>query len=234
MGCWSTEINGGDTPMDIECCLADFMRLDTESDDYEGIPESGKLTADVVRSFLETETKLVDSLALCEEISILYAVLGALLMEAGADIPEDFRAEIIEQARLDRWAKESEERKVVIEQFVRTLEEYDNETPTELPRGDFFDINTQPDYIGTESHGNTPPRQRLHNLMPRICALSVNNLKTERPPTMFYVVGYAEGRLLARSKHDKMLLTEADLRRLHEDPQYELQLFEFNELTITD
>lgn len=238
MGWWSTEINGGDTPMDVEGCLSNFMGLDEEADDYDGIVESGKLTTDVVRSFLTTECddnghgfagRMIEN----GEGSILYTVLGALLMEAGAEIPKDFRVEIIQQARLDRWADTNNEREVIIEEFIETLENYVNGTPTDLARGAFMDRATRPDYIGDDSCGE-PNDRPLEDLMPRIGAILITNIKSPHSPTLWNVVGYKRGRLICRCERTEKMFTAEDIRRLMDGSVVDVRLFELNELTIVD
>lgn len=238
MGWWSTEINGGDIPMDIEGCLAEFMGLDYEADDYDGVAESGRLTTKVVRSFLSykhlnDERGFADSMIDGGQGSILYTVLGAMLMEAGAEIPVDFRAEIIKNACLDRWADDNEERQVVIEEFIETLENYVDGVPTELARGSFFDRMAKTDYTGAEPCAATPMLP-LADLMPRIGAVLISFVGSKQPPVMYNVVGYERGLLLCRSGHEDRILTLDNLRSLQKHEEYELRLFELNELTIVD
>lgn len=237
MGWWSTEINGGDTSMDVEGVLASFMGLDEEADDYDGIVESGELTTDVVRSFLSAKCddnghgfagRMIEN----GEGSILYTVLGALLMEAGTEIPEDFRTEIIQQACLDRWADTNEERKVVIEEFIETLENYVDGTPTDLARGAFFDRAAKPDYIGAKP---SVPMSilPLADLMPRIGAILITNLTTPaHAPTMWNVVGYERGRLIGRCQHHEKLFNIDDIRDYINSSVVDIRLFELNELTV--
>lgn len=237
MGWWSTEINGGDTSMDVEGILASFMGLDEEADDYDGVVESGKLTTEVVQAFLYVECTdgghgFADRMIENGEGSILYTVLGALLMEAGAEIPKDFRTEIIQQAYLDRWAANNEERGVVIEEFIETLENYVDGTPTDLARGDFMSRATTPGYVGdTRARALFGP---LTALMQRISAMLITNVKTGSPSTLWTVVGYKRGRLICRHDNTEQMFTEEQIRNLLGHERYEIKLYQLAELTATD
>lgn len=235
MGCWSTEINGGDTSMDIEGSLAEFMALDEDLDSYEGVAQSGKLTSEVVYAFLsDNDSFWIKSMNKCDDLSVLYAVLGEMLMEAGAPITEEFRALIIEHAKTDRWAKENSERQVVIEEFCEAMENYVDGTPTELARGAFFDRAAKPDYIGDDSH-DAPSDQPLADLMPRIGAILITNRsKTAYAPTLWNVVGYERGRLICRCQHTERLFTADNIRFFMDSAVVDIRLFELNELRVTD
>jgi hypothetical protein len=238
MGWWSTEINGGDTPMDIEGCLASFMGLnqdeDADADEWLTPVSSGWLTMEVVEAFLEKETDLLDESIDHNETSILFTVLGALLMEAGAAIPEDFRKRITVHARHDTWAETSEERKVVIEEFIETLENYVDGTPTELARGSFFDLYSRDIYVAKPTcHDIWPPRP-LADLMTRISAFRIDHISNpDYHSTLWQVIGYARGRLLVRDKSKEELVTESDLRSLLDSKTLKITLYEFNELRLT-
>lgn len=236
MGCWSTEINGGDTSMDIEGSLAEFMGLDEESDDFDGVAASGKLTAEIVNAFLsDNDSFWIKSMNKCEDLSILYAVLGELLMEAGAPITEEFRALIIEHAETDRWAKENPERQVVIEEFCEAMENYVDGTPTELARGAFIDRATTLGYVAKPTcHDIYPPRP-LADLMPRISAILITNrIKPTLAPTLWNVVGYERGRLVCRCQNIEKLFTADNIRFYMDSATVDIELYELNELRVAD
>lgn len=233
MGWWSTEINGGDTPMDIESTLATFMGLDLDeaSEEWSTPVESGRLTYEVVRRFIANDIGLVNKMFNNNESSILYTVLGELLMEAGAKIPAKFRKDIIGHARLDAWADESPEREIVIEEFIEALENYVDGVPAELARGAVFNRAAKPDYIGAEPSGLLTMLP-LADLMPRIGAVLIKYVNSNHPPIMYNVVGYTRGRLVCRCGSEERIVTLDNLRHLQDHEDYELRLFELNELTI--
>lgn len=236
MGWWSTEINGGDTPMDIEGSLAEFMGLDEMSDDFDGVVASGKLTAEIVNAFLsDNDSFWIKSMHKSDDLSVLYTVLGELLMEAGAPITEEFRALIIEHAETDRWAKENPERQVVIEEFCEAMENYVDGTPTELARGAFMDRATTVGYIANPTCHDIHPPRPLADLMPKISAILITNLIAPAPaPTLWNVVGYERGRLICRCQHQELMLTADDIRDYMGSVGVDIRLFELNELRVTD
>lgn len=144
MGWWSTCVMGGDTPLDLQGVLCDAMSIDF---DYE----SGRhlFTREQI------ETKLAGLVTLIEtpkkwwshNKDTAYQVLGHMILETGAAIPEDLRARIIRAAREDSDWRDSPgddgnydpERRVSMEAFAAAIKAHVAGTPTHIRQEGLFE-----------------------------------------------------------------------------------------------
>ena len=62
-----------------------------------------------------------------------------MMLEAGAVIDDSLKVKMIEAAEKDEWASEDDERKQRMNSFIKTLNEYDNETPMIIKSAGLFD-----------------------------------------------------------------------------------------------
>jgi hypothetical protein len=138
MGYWSTVIMGGDTPLDYQGDMIDLCGVDYSTfvdGDYD-------LTS--IRSEIESNyDKLTE---FCDNVNygdpnIAYQVLGVLILESGAKLPDDIADKIYAAAMNDEWAKESAERKVNMYAFISQLTTYDRAggTPTKVKYEGLFE-----------------------------------------------------------------------------------------------
>lgn len=138
MGWWSTDIMGGDTPLDIECFIYDILEVqqfvgDTKTgltkehfaDPYEIIQKIGQMDDGY---WLKGD-----------DGNIFYQVLGVLMMKAGAPIETALKAKMINAAHKDEWADEDEERKQRMSSFVDALNRYDGTEPFVIKSAGLFD-----------------------------------------------------------------------------------------------
>lgn len=137
MGWWSTDIMGGDTPLDFKSEIIDeFLKKDQFHDGlvkikeaFDRVPEKGLngLIPHIVRTW---GYKVGDS-SYVDEVSIGYQVLAVLMMKCGATIPDSTRVLMRESISQDGWATENEERKGKIEFLLQSLASY-NGTPIHI------------------------------------------------------------------------------------------------------
>ena len=134
MGWWSEDIMGGDTPLDIQGCIFDFV---IGNDDEEWIdPESfdlEKLLKDMKDSDWSFFLKGNDR-------NIFFQVLGVLLMMNAVPIPDHLKQEMFDAANNDEWAKDSEERQEVMDGFIQALELYDGSKPIIIKSKGLFEV----------------------------------------------------------------------------------------------
>ena len=137
MGWWSVDIMGGDSPLDIKAMIFEALEVVQYDDKYEDehkIPNH-KFDYDKVVDFLDDD----DEYWLKSEGNIFHQVLGVMMLEAGAVIDDNLKAKMIEAAEKDEWASEDDERKQRMNSFIKTLNEYDNETPMIIKSAGLFD-----------------------------------------------------------------------------------------------
>ena len=142
MGWWSTDILGGDAPLDYEDAIYDICGIDK-------FPEEGgkaRISAAVLEENLAEIIVMIDEDAYDNEIG--YQVLGVMMMASGAEITPDLRFEIIRSCNEDDWAKEDEERQRSILGLLGALDAYDNKTPIIVKSKGLFEVMSEK--LGTD------------------------------------------------------------------------------------
>jgi len=135
MGWWSTDILGGDTPLDFEDTYYDICGV-------EKFPETGKMN-ELTKQDLETNlNKILDFLDADKwgESNIGYQVLAVLMLKAGAHISGDLQDFMMQACENDEWAQEDTERKVATTGLFNALAAYDNQIPIEIRSRGLFEV----------------------------------------------------------------------------------------------
>jgi hypothetical protein len=135
MGWWSTDIMGGDTPLDYEDEFFDICEV-------EKFPEGGG-TASLTKGDLES--KLSDILRFLNEnqwgeSNIGFQVLAVLMMKAGAEMSMPVKVRMLEAISSDEWAQENDERAIVINGLYEALKVYDGKTPIYIKSRGLFEV----------------------------------------------------------------------------------------------
>jgi hypothetical protein len=134
MGWWSTDILGGDAPLDYEDAIYDICGIDK-------FPEEGGLAhipAAILEENLDEIISMIDADTYDNQIG--YQVLAVMMMRSGAMISPDIRFEIIRSCNEDEWAKEDEERQRSIIGLLGALDAYDNKTPIIVKSKGLFEV----------------------------------------------------------------------------------------------
>jgi hypothetical protein len=127
MGWWSTDILGGDTPLDWEDEFYGISKVDKF-----GGAEKGKINyipKDVLEQRQFEFSDLLDAASNYTEPGIGYQVLAVMMMRAGASIDPVVKGKMVAAALGDQWAKEDSEREETIHGLVKALSQYDGQTP---------------------------------------------------------------------------------------------------------
>lgn len=134
MGWWSTDIMGGDTPLDFEDQFYDICKVNK-------YPEKGKrnnLSKEDLENNLTEIVNFLDENRWGEN-HIGGQVLAVLMMRAGASISDNLKAAMIEACEEDQWAKEDYERHETINGLISALNAYDG-TPIEIRSRGLFEV----------------------------------------------------------------------------------------------
>jgi hypothetical protein len=134
MGWWSTDIMGGDSPLDFEDEIFDICGV-------EKFPSKGnrnELTREDISDNLGAIVSMIEEDKY--EPGIGYQVLSVMMMKAGAKIPESLFPLLEDACHTDSWAKESEDRKESVDGLLAALRAYDNETPIEVRSKGLFEV----------------------------------------------------------------------------------------------
>lgn len=138
MGWWSTTIMGGDSPLDVEDGIYEICKAQKWG---EG-KGKGKIKIPV-KNFMD---KLPQIISYIEEergwyLEIGYQVLGVMMMEIGAPIPEELKVRILQAAEADEWAKQDEVRRSHCHKFAKTLRDYNGKSTKIESEGLFAAFN---------------------------------------------------------------------------------------------
>jgi hypothetical protein len=137
MGWWSTDILGGDTPLDFEDAIYGICETDK-------FPEGGGI-ASLTRQSIETSLGEIVSMIedAGDDANIGYQVLAVLMLKAGAAIPESLFSRMEDACHTDEWAQENEERRETVQGLLGALQAYDNSTPIVIRSRGLFEVIAQ-------------------------------------------------------------------------------------------
>jgi hypothetical protein len=138
MGWWSTDIMGGDSPLDAKDEIFGICHV-------EEFPETGtqvSLTKEDISNNLPKILEYVRSQAnnpYYDEKAIAYQVLGVLMMKAGAEISPELKTEILEASDTDSWSETNDDRARTVQNFHKAIEAYDNVNPVLITSRGLFE-----------------------------------------------------------------------------------------------
>lgn len=138
MGWWSTDILGGDTPLDWEDEFYGIARVDK----FDGSAK-GKINY-IPKEILEKKqfeyADLIDASTKWMEPDIGYQVLAVMMMRAGASIDPEVKGKMVTAALGDQWASEDSEREKTMQGLVKALSQYDGKTPILIKSRGLFQV----------------------------------------------------------------------------------------------
>lgn len=133
MGWWSATVLGGDPPLDWLGTLCDEMAVErvdcneVDCDGYYGYP----YTREGLEANLDKLVARIEKDAY--EAHVGFQVLGALLLDVGADIPDTLKQRIIRAATEDAWANEGcDERVAYMQDLVDKILASEPGNPVQL------------------------------------------------------------------------------------------------------
>lgn len=129
MGWWSATILGGDAPYDYRGAFIDLMGCDDSGPRDTNHFWFGTYTIRTYRKKMNENLEKIYNRARKYDEEAYYVgvpgqVLGAMILELGAKMPKKVRKFIIESAEKDDWAKQDEERKKYIDDFIEKVKAY--------------------------------------------------------------------------------------------------------------
>ena len=137
MGWWSCDIMGGDSPLDIVDCI--FQVAEGNEDDLWINPENFDLEK-LLKHVKENWSFLLEG----DDRNIFFQVLGVLMMKSCVPIPDHLKKEMINAANKDEWANDpdenNEDRKEVLNNFIKTLNIYDGTKPIIINSKGLFEV----------------------------------------------------------------------------------------------
>jgi hypothetical protein len=135
MGWWSTDIMGGDTPLDYKDAFFDICEVNEFPEDDSRV----ELTKEDLEQNLTQILQFLNENKWGES-SIGFQVLAVLMMKAGAKIDMPVKVRMLEAISTDEWAQEDEEREVAIKGLYEALSVYDGKTPIYIKSRGLFEV----------------------------------------------------------------------------------------------
>lgn len=135
MGWWSTDIMGGDSPLDWEGDFYDVCGVDM----WIGNKQK-PLTKEILEKNISAMVSKVENEKYAEDRNIGFQVIGVLLMKSGSVIDPTLKKKITQACKDDEWAKEDDERKASVNSFMEKLKEYKGETPVVIKSKGLFEV----------------------------------------------------------------------------------------------
>ena len=137
MGWWSTDILGGDTPLDFEDEFYHIIGKNKFTDDNK-IVELNK------EDINENLNKIIKYLNKEDyEIEIGWQVLAVIILKTGANMSKSTREKLIWSCDEDGWSKENDERFLTIENLKKNIIKYKPSEPIEIKSKGLFEIITE-------------------------------------------------------------------------------------------
>jgi hypothetical protein len=134
MGWWSTDIMGGDTPLDFEDAFFDICNVDK-------FPEGGGTASLTKEDFAKHLDKMLEEVhRYKDDQNIGYQVLAVLMLKAGAFISGDLQDFMMQACENDEWAMENLDRKRATVKLWEALSMYDNERPIVINSKGLFEV----------------------------------------------------------------------------------------------
>ncbi len=131
MGWWNTSIYGGDAPLDWRENI--YNKLGAV--EYDEKDELKPVDVDVLVKNIDEVTKMIDEAGTDDkDKNIGYQVLGSIIMHSGFNIEahSELKKRIILAAQEDEYSREDSERKVVMKNFKKLIEEYTPSSPIDV------------------------------------------------------------------------------------------------------
>lgn len=138
MGWWSATILGGDGPYDVRGFLLDSIGCfpeDEEGNDLEHFWLK-EMSIEEYRALMNEKIDVLLNEAIHRENDygeIAGQVLGALILEVGAVMPDNVRAFVLASAEGDEWAHEAEDRAEFVQDLIEKVNAYPAEGGVVVP-----------------------------------------------------------------------------------------------------
>jgi hypothetical protein len=135
MGWWSTDILGGDTPLDWEDEFYEIANVEKWGEDVKN-----NIPREVIEQYQQSFSDLLDSTDYSGEAEIGYQVLAVMMMEVGASIDPIIKAKMVSAALSDEWANNDTEREETMQGLVKALSQYKPGTPILIKSRGLFQV----------------------------------------------------------------------------------------------
>lgn len=132
MGWWSEAVMGGDSPLDWEGDISDYIGGHFDAD------EGHIFTREQLESNLVDVVKRIETSG--TDVKIGLQVLGVLILKTGAQMPDEVRDKIVKAAEEDDWAAEDDRnRKAHMRDLIEKIKAHEPGSKSEVPAPSLLD-----------------------------------------------------------------------------------------------
>ena len=124
MGCWSTDILGGDTPMDFEDEIYDICKVEK----FKG-EKINNIPSEILEKNMVSIMEMINEYDGDDEWNIGYQVLAVLMLASGSPIRVDLKSNMIKACNDDEWSNDDSERRQKVNALKEAINKYDGKTP---------------------------------------------------------------------------------------------------------
>lgn len=153
MGWWSTDIMGGDSPLDWEDSFYSICKVKKWPDDSS---EMAQIPKEALQAHVEKIVEEIEEVRETWDKQVAYQALAVVMMRSGCEIEENLKANMICAAHLDEWAEEDEDRRKACNDLIQKLKDYQG-TPTEVRSKGLFEVLGEAIKDGQKLINKTPP-----------------------------------------------------------------------------
>lgn len=149
MGWWSTNVYGGDSPLDWRENI--YNKLGIE--EYGEKDKVNQVPVDVLSEKIDEITEMIlISDADEDDKNIGYQVLAAIILHSGFDLEsnQNLKNTIISAIENDEYAREDSERRIVMKNFLKQINEYNPNEPVDITSVNVYEAVDDGDILSKE------------------------------------------------------------------------------------
>lgn len=149
MGWWNTNVYGGDAPLDWRENIYNKFGIEEygEKDKLNPVP------VDILSKKIDEITEMISSCDTDEgDKNIGYQVLGAIIIHSGFDLEsnQNLKSIIISAIENDEYARDDSERRIVMKNFKKQINEYNPSEPVDITSVNVYEAVEEDDILSKE------------------------------------------------------------------------------------
>lgn len=149
MGWWNTNVYGGDSPLDWRENI--YNKLGVE--EYGEKDKLNPVPVDILSEKIDEITEMILSSDTDEnDKNIGYQVLAAVILHSGFDLEsnQSLKSIIISAIEDDEYAREDSERRIVMKNFLKQINEYNPSEPVDITSVNVYESVEDDDILSKE------------------------------------------------------------------------------------
>jgi hypothetical protein len=149
MGWWNTTIYGGDAPLDWRENIYNKLGIEEYGEKDKLNPVPVKVLSEKIDEIMEM---ISNSQTDEDDKNIGYQVLGAIIIHSGLDLEsnQNLKDVIISAIENDEYARDDSERRIVMKNFKKQINEYNPSEPVDITAVNVYEAIEEDDILSKE------------------------------------------------------------------------------------